>query len=172
AVRASLRGHRELDAAGVAAFDRQPDANLLAVSLLLAEELVLVRDALRKLRRPELDRGRLGGEAEPVAVQVIAVRDGVAHLDGRGVESARGELERLVRIEQAVGVQLGRGVRDRREKKQREKRQREERELAQHHVVSAATQSRYAGSPAASGSAMISGSSYGWCSRTAASSAA
>src|SRR6185295_9959157 len=74
------------------------DAHLLAVDLLLAEELVLVRDALRELGLAEARALRL--EAEALAVHVVAIGDGEAHLERRVVGRARREAEGLLRLEQ------------------------------------------------------------------------
>jgi hypothetical protein len=84
-VGASLRHHLEVEAA--LALDREADPHALAVHLRLAEEVVLMRKASRKLGRPQLHRRvTLGGELEALAVQVVAVGDGEGHLDARGVD--------------------------------------------------------------------------------------
>ena len=51
---------------------------------------------------------RFRGEAKLVAIKVVAGRYVVAHLDGAGVEHARGEPERLVRLEQLRLARAGR----------------------------------------------------------------
>src|SRR6185503_12828583 len=79
---------------------RNADARRAAVDLHLAEELVLVRDALRQLGRAQA--GALGGETKALAVQVVAVGDGEIDLD-RARHRARAEAERLLRLEQLVG---------------------------------------------------------------------
>ncbi len=99
---AALGSDQELYAVRARGFDRQPDAYFLAVGLLLAEESVLVNLALRELRLSECDRGRFGGEAEALAVEVIAVGDGVADFRRHRVECARGKAKGLVRLEQLV----------------------------------------------------------------------
>src|SRR6185436_2824118 len=105
-------------------------------------ELVLVRDALRKLGPAQ----PLPVEAEALAIHVIAIGDLEAHFDC-AVQRARGEAERLFRLQEVL-----RARRAREEQQQNED--------AKHQpAVSAATQSRYAGSPRSTGTAMISGSS-------------
>ena len=103
-VGAALGSDQELHAVRARGFDRQPNAHFLAVGLLLAEELVLVNLALRELRPPQRDRGGFGGEAEALAVEVIAVGDGVADFRRTCVERACGKAEGLVRLEQLVRV--------------------------------------------------------------------
>src|SRR5262249_2523122 len=97
---AALRDHFEIQCTA-RTLGRDADAYFLAVDLRLAEELVLVGDALRKLGLAE--RGALRLEAEALAVQLVAVRDCEAHFDGitRGL---RGEAERLLRLEKILGV--------------------------------------------------------------------
>src|SRR5262245_34493580 len=88
-VGATLRGHLEVESAR--RFCGQANAHLLAIDLLLAEELVLVPDALGQLSlaEPRAD----GLEAESLAVQVVTVGDREVDFN-RVVYGTRGEAER------------------------------------------------------------------------------
>ena len=72
---AALRLHRDADAHGA------------AINRHFAEELVLVGQARRQFCLPEARAFR--AEAQPVAIEVIAVRDSEPHLDVAGVRDAR-----------------------------------------------------------------------------------
>ena len=90
----------------------------------------LVRNAGWQLRLPELCLP-FGAEAQTIAVEVVAVRDGEAHLYGAVIDRARGKAERLLGVEQIGGA--GAMSADQ---------QREEEEECFQALVSAATQSR------------------------------
>src|SRR5213075_2023451 len=122
----------------------------------------LVRDARRKFRLAEPRAGRL--EAEAVPVEVVARGDGKADLD-RAVDRLGRKTECFLRLEQVIG-----GAEVERADRRLAHKQQEEKQLF--HLVSAATQSRYAVKPRSIGTAMISGSSYGCAARNVASSSA
>jgi hypothetical protein len=94
-----LRSHFEIEVSR--GFDGHADAHLLAIDLLLTEELVLVHDAGRKLGLAQAGARCL--EAEAIAVQVVAVGDRETHFDRPALERARREAERLLRLEQVIG---------------------------------------------------------------------
>jgi len=104
----ALRSYEELQALGAGRLDRQAYAHFLAVGFLFAEELVLVDLPLRKLRRAQCHRSGLGCETEALAVEVVAVGYGVTHLYRGGIERLRRKTERLVGLEQIVGVRRAR----------------------------------------------------------------
>ncbi len=134
-VGAALRHHLELERA--LAFRRDAYRHLFAVDLRFAEELVLVRNAGRELRRAELHpRVPFGGEAESFAVHVVAVRDLEAHLHP-ALHRARAEAERLLRLEQLVIL-----LEELRERRRGERPHEQSDEKLFHVPVSAATQSR------------------------------
>src|SRR2546430_2381180 len=109
---------------------RQRNADAAAIDRHLAKEFILVRNARRQRRLPE-PRIAFGAEAQAVAVEVIALGDGEAHLDCPVIDRARGKAERLLGVEQIGGA----GARSAEE-------QREEEEECFQALVSAATQSR------------------------------
>ena len=99
---ATLRGHRQIQLIA-GAFHRHADRDLLAVGLDLAEELVLLLDPGRELRRAEPGlRGRIRGEPEPFAVHVVALGDRETHFHGMRVQRARRHAERFFGLEQVV----------------------------------------------------------------------
>jgi hypothetical protein len=100
-VRAALRGHFQVDAAPgrILGRKRDLDAHQVAEGFRLAEELVLLQFAARNFHVGER-RARLGGEAEPVAVHVIAVGDLEFDFDVALIERARQDTKGLFRLQQ------------------------------------------------------------------------
>jgi hypothetical protein len=151
----ALRGDLQVEAPF--ALDRNENAHGLAIDLHLAKELVLVRDAGRKLGGAELHlRVAFGGELEPLPVHVVPARDVEADFHSRSVERAGGEAERLLRLQQIVGAAAELELREGRQGQQQARKQKED---SLQDPVSPATQARYAGRPRSIGTAMISGSS-------------
>src|SRR6185295_5698365 len=150
-----LRDHLEVEP--VPAFDREADPHVLAIHLRLAEELVLVRKSARKLGRAKAHRRvAVRRELEALAVHVVAVGDGEGHFDARGVECPRREAERFLGLEKIVRAAAELELRRRRSGERKCKQKGDD---ALQVLVSAATQSKYAGRPRSIGTAMISGSS-------------
>ncbi len=157
---ATLRGHaqRQRQRPRAVALDRQPDERLVVEHLDATEGLVLLFLARWQQRRAEADRRRFGGEAELVAVQVISLGDAEAHLERLPVERTHARPEGHRRVEELFRL------------RQRGEQQQEREQAAEHWqpriaqvdgAVSAATQARYSGRPAAMSSATTSGNSYG-----------
>ncbi len=103
---ATLRGDIELErerARGIA-LDWQADGDAVVENLDLTEILVVLHLALGENRTAEGDCFAFDGEAELVAVEVIALGDGEGDLDGLRVESARAGLKGDGRVEEFIGV--------------------------------------------------------------------
>jgi len=131
---AALGGQLELQRqrAGSGALDRQTDRHVLVIDLDLAEILVIVFLALGKVRGAERDRLALDDKPELVAIQVIALGNGVADLDGLRIKRLQRGLEGDRRVEKLFAVG------------QRNEQGEENKQGTQHHdwTVSAATQFR------------------------------
>jgi hypothetical protein len=132
-VGAALRRYfqRQRQGARRVALDRQADGDTVVEDLDLAEILVVLLLALGEDRGAERHTLAVDGEAELVAVEVVALGDGEGDLDGLRVQRAGARLEGDGRIEEFVGVSE-RGEEDD-----------EEEEAAHDHLsVSSATQFR------------------------------
>src|SRR2546425_965540 len=98
---ATLRDDLQLEAP--VALHRDADAHLLAIGLDFAEKLVLVLEAARKLWRTQAHAAvSLRAETEPVAVQVIALRDGKRDFDRRTFERIGGKAKRRLGLQKIV----------------------------------------------------------------------
>ncbi|MNS64587.1 hypothetical protein D3C72_977210 [compost metagenome] len=108
-VRAALRGHHQGPTAIARGLDHgHAHHHAATIGLhVLAEVLVEMDLTLRQRRRPELDRGRLGGERKSLTVHVVAVRHIKADFDRLRVQLFRRELERLLWRQEIL---LGRGM--------------------------------------------------------------
>ena len=97
-----MQGQRQ-DARTVA-LDRHTNQRLLVIDLDPPEGIVVLLLAFRQLGRAQLNTCRFGGEAEIVAVQVVALGDLETYLDRLPVERSRGRLECEQRRQQIRGV--------------------------------------------------------------------
>ena len=141
---------------------RQANKYFAVEDLNVAEGFVDLLLASRKRRHAQLDTIRFDGKTELIAVQVVAIGNGEAHFDRPPVERTRRGLERLGGVQEIGGP--GQTSRHPQQNKNEETRHAESQLSSS---VSANTQAKYSGKPRVTGTATISGSSYGCCSRIA-----
>ena len=84
--------------------DRQADRYRLVIDLDLAEIVVILFLALGKDRLAERGRVAVDGEAEFIAVEVVALGDFVADFQGLPVQGLQRRLEGNGRVEEVLGL--------------------------------------------------------------------
>jgi len=154
-------------AGGRFALQRQADRALVVENLDLTEEWILFRVRRREPRFAELGTTAIDqAELAAIAVEVIVLRDRPVQHDGRirlalGAQDkrlVRRQQIRLARVADAVSERFGDGGREREAGEQRDGREESGQEDG---VVLPSIHWRNAGRPRVSGTATISGSSYG-----------
>ena len=103
--RTALRGdlERQRQDAGHVALHRYADADLLVEHLDLAEGFIVFFLALGDLRRADLEEIRFEGEAEFVAVKVVARRNVEADFECLAIERTRARAEGLFGMKEISG---------------------------------------------------------------------